>query len=257
MRDASQFATYLWTRFSSAIAINRSTRRGLWMQIVVTLFLFEGTLWSAGRTKQLLFGCAVIWVLGTAFRRFKTADLGLTSRGLRQCAWVLPAAALAGFLATLTAWIYGGLHGAFGPRTPPSQYAAYACWAMFQQFVLQSYFFTRVESGLQSGRAAVLSCASLFSLLHIPNPALMLATFIAGLLFCELFRRYRNLYSLGLAHAILGLSLAAALPTDLHHNMRVGRGFFHDDSWKSTISSLSRSPVPSRTTSNLRLLTHS
>jgi membrane protease YdiL (CAAX protease family) len=233
----------------------KSAHRGLWMQLAVTLLLFEGTLWSGGHTQQFLFCCAVIWVLSTAFRRFKTADLGLTSRGLRQCAWVLPAAALAGFLATLTAWIYGGLHGAFGPRTSPSQYAAYACWAMFQQFVLQSYFFTRLESGLQSGRAVVLSCASLFSLLHIPNPALMLATFFAGLFFCELFRRHRNLYSLGVAHAILGLSLAAALPPDLHHNMRVGRGFFHDDSPKSNSSSLSP-PVPIRTKANPRLLTH-
>jgi membrane protease YdiL (CAAX protease family) len=234
----------------------KSVHRGMWLQVVVAFLLFEGTLWSGGRAKWLLFCCAVIWVLATGFSRFRIEDLGLTSRGLKQCAWLLPVAALIGFIATLTAWIYGGLHGAFGPRTSPAQYAAYACWAMFQQFVLQSYFFIRLESGLQSGRAAVLSCASLFSLLHIPNPALMLATFIAGLLFCELFRRYRNLYSLGIAHAILGLSLAAALPSDFHHNMRVGRGFFHDDSSKANISYFPPVPASAKARANLRLLTH-
>jgi len=47
----------------------------------------------------------------------------------------------------------------------------------------------------------------------------------AGLAFCELFRRYRNIYTLAIAQAILGMCLAAAVPDAWHHHMRVGIGY--------------------------------
>jgi hypothetical protein len=50
-------------------------------------------------------------------------------------------------------------------------------------------------------------------------------SFLGGLVFCELFRRYRNIYLLGIVHAALGLTVAARLPDNLLHHMRVGIGF--------------------------------
>jgi hypothetical protein len=44
-------------------------------------------------------------------------------------------------------------------------------------------------------------------------------------LFCEMFRRYRNIFPLGLVHAVLGLTIAASLPDSLLHHMRVGLGY--------------------------------
>ena len=51
------------------------------------------------------------------------------------------------------------------------------------------------------------------------------ATLIGGLVFCKLFRRYRNIYTLAVAQTILGMCLAAAVPNTVHHHMRVGIGY--------------------------------
>jgi hypothetical protein len=46
------------------------------------------------------------------------------------------------------------------------------------------------------------------------------------LLFCQLFRLYRNLWPLGLIHAALGLTMAASFSDATLHHMRVGIGYF-------------------------------
>jgi len=54
---------------------------------------------------------------------------------------------------------------------------------------------------------------------------LILVTFFMGLAACLLFLRYRNLYPLAIAHAILGITLAITLPNSIIRNMRVGLGY--------------------------------
>jgi len=100
----------------------------------------------------------------------------------------------------------------------------YAIWALVQQFILQSIFFVRFEATFGSRRAVVFS-ASLYAVAHIPSPVLTLLSFVGGLVFCELFRRYRNLFPLGIIHAGLGLTIAANFPDKWLHHMRVGIGF--------------------------------
>jgi membrane protease YdiL (CAAX protease family) len=99
-------------------------------------------------------------------------------------------------------------------------------WAIFQQFILQSYFYLRLEK-LISARAAVLLSAGLFCLVHIPNPVLIAVCLVAGYLACEVFRRNRNIYALGVAHAVLGLTIAVTVPDDIQRHMRVGIGYYH------------------------------
>ncbi|HLW85750.1 MAG TPA: CPBP family intramembrane glutamic endopeptidase [Candidatus Sulfotelmatobacter sp.] len=115
---------------------------------------------------------------------------------------------------------------AFGPPQPAPWHRVwqYAVWALLQEFMLQSFFFVRLES-LMGGRRAVWAAALLFAVPHIPNPLLTLLSFLGALFFCEMFRRYRNLYPLGLVHAALGLAVAASLPNGILHHMRVGLGY--------------------------------
>src|SRR5262249_61042645 len=105
----------------------------------------------------------------------------------------------------------------------------------------------RFESLLGNGRKAVLACAILFAIVHIPNPVLTVATFAGGLLFCEVFRRYRNIYAIGIAHALLGIALAVSFPSALHHDMRVGIGFLHPPGSTASVSDIqqpgSRNPL--------------
>ena len=100
----------------------------------------------------------------------------------------------------------------------------YMIWALVQEFILQSFFYTRFEELFGSSRAVWVT-ATLFAAVHLPNVILMTFTLIAGSFFCEMFRHSRSIYLLGLVHALLGLTLSAAVPTDLLYHLRVGIGF--------------------------------
>jgi membrane protease YdiL (CAAX protease family) len=111
---------------------------------------------------------------------------------------------------------------------PLSRSWQYLVWALAQEFILQGIFFVRLESLLGS-RRAVLAAAGLFAIAHLPSPVLTALSLLGGILFCELFRRFRNLYPLGIIHGALGLTIAASLPDRWLHHMRVGIGYlrFH------------------------------
>jgi membrane protease YdiL (CAAX protease family) len=100
----------------------------------------------------------------------------------------------------------------------------YAIWALVQQFIVQSFMYVRLESVLGS-RRAVLVASILFALAHLPSPLLTALSLMGALFFCEMFRRYRNIFPLGLVHAALGLTIAASLPDHVLHHMRVGIGY--------------------------------
>ena len=74
-------------------------------------------------------------------------------------------------------------------------------------------------------RSGALAAATVFSLAHLPNPILTVVTFVWGLAACLFFLRYRNLYTLAIAHAILGITLAITVPGPVIHNMRLGLGY--------------------------------
>ena len=66
----------------------------------------------------------------------------------------------------------------------------------------------------------------MFSASHLPNLILTIATLIAGVVFAEVFARYRNIWPLALAQAVGGLLLAVVSPNAMIHHMRVGPGYF-------------------------------
>ena len=51
---------------------------------------------------------------------------------------------------------------------------------------------------------------------------------------CALFRRYRNLYALGLAQCLLGLCFAVCVPDTLSHHLSVGLGYLRYHPTEST-----------------------
>jgi membrane protease YdiL (CAAX protease family) len=211
------------------------------LQLTVALLLLESALWSSNLMQRgVFFWSAMAWILSTSLISGESrSQMGLSLKGLKQTWWLLPCSVALAGAAVIAAWNSGRLHPAFGPQTTASHYFAYALWAVFQQFILQSYFFLRLEPLLGSSRRAVLAGAVLFSVVHIPNALLALATFVGGLLLCEFFRRYRNIYALGLAHAIVGLCIAVTTPSTLNHGMRVGQGFFDYQSSHPSFYSLS------------------
>lgn len=157
--------------------------------------------------------------------RWSARELGLT-QPFKGAPYILLAGAVC---CAAIALIAIPLRFAGPPNSLPlSRSWEYVFWALQQEFILQGIFFVRLESLLGS-RRAVLTAAGLFALAHIPSPLLTLLSFLGGILFCELFRRFRNLYPIGIIHGALGLTIAASLPDHWLHHMRVGIGYlrFH------------------------------
>ncbi len=198
-------------------------------EIAVAYGLIEGALWSTTPEHRYIWAwLATVWIVGiTLLRRPSLRSLGLTGRGLRESLWVV-AVGLLFVAAVLTAAHFAGtLHDYSANGDLAVRAAGYLIWAFEQEFILQSFIFTRLESGLHRGSSAVLIAALLFSAAHIPSPVLVVGSFFMAYLFCSVFRRYRNLYPLTLTHWLLGLAISLSLPDWLGHHMHVGIGYFH------------------------------
>ena len=103
--------------------------------------------------------------------------------------------------------------------------AAYLPWGLAQEYALNGYFLNRFDAAL-SKRAASFLAALLFCAAHAPNPFLMAITLPLGWRATQLYRRTRNLYLLGMVHALVGLLLFLVVPDSISHHLRVGPGWF-------------------------------
>jgi membrane protease YdiL (CAAX protease family) len=175
-----------------------------------------------GRLNRYVCLAAALATVGLSLRGcYSPSELGL-NRPLSGAVVTLAAGVLlVGVIASL-----GLLLKSLGPPQPLPWLRAwqYGVWSLLQQFILESFMYVRLES-LYGSRRAVLVAAFLFAVAHIPSPVLTMLSFLGALFFCEMFRRYRNIYALGVVHAALGLTIAASLPDSLMHHMRVGLGF--------------------------------
>lgn len=176
--------------------------------------------------EQLIFGpIALLAPLVLALLRKPTLDgLGLGVGGLIPSLWILPAALALSVLSILVAQNIGTFHGLYEPDL--QHVGGYVLWTLYQQFLLQDYFMPRL-SRILSSDAAIGTAAVLFAAAHLPNLSLAVATLVWGGVSSALFRRYKNLYMLGIAQGLLGLCFAVCVPDALHHHMRVGLGYWH------------------------------
>jgi membrane protease YdiL (CAAX protease family) len=203
----------------------RSTRRDL-VELIVGYGLILATEWTPNSAERILYWLAFAWIVATTWaRRESWTALGLGRKGLLQSLWVVGAALLLSALAIFIAWRTHGLHHLHGAAALPLHGWAYVVWSVMQQFLLQSYFLLRLLRLLPGKVLPVIVAASVFSLAHLPNPILTPVTLVWGILACVLFLRYRNIYTLGLAHGLMGLCVAVTVPSSLHHHMRVGLGY--------------------------------
>jgi membrane protease YdiL (CAAX protease family) len=177
------------------------------------------------RAQRFLFWFTLAWVIVTTI----LASLDARTLGLRpsnaRSIWIVPAIVVFG---TVAIWMASQLHTLhdFSMGTLMGRVRGYLVWSLLQQFMLQDYFLLRLLRLMPGKAAAVSTAAILFASAHIPNPVLMLGTLLWGLAACVLFLRYRDLYSLGVAHCLLGICIAVTVPAHLHHGMRVGLGYF-------------------------------
>lgn len=100
----------------------------------------------------------------------------------------------------------------------------YPVWGLVQEYVLLGFIANRLEdSGVKRTLVPWINGA-LFAAIHYPNPVLMLATVIAGVLFTSVYLRHRNLFAPALVHALIGIGLSFAFG-DVQGIMSVGPGY--------------------------------
>lgn len=211
--------TYTYT-----VQRNRSPLRDA-LELSLGFIGIVAVLWLP-RHSQLIFGpIALLAPLALVLlQRPSIEDLGLGLRGLIPSLWILPAAAILTVAGVLLAQRLGTFHALYRPDL--SHVDGYIGWTLYQQFLVQDFFMPRLTRFLSSD-GAIAAAAVLFSLAHLPNLSLAAATIVWGAVSCLLFRRYRNLYMIGLAQGILGICFGVCVPDAVVHHMRVGLGYWH------------------------------
>lgn len=162
-------------------------------------------------------------VIGLSYDGLRS--MGICTYNLLRSFWAVPVSLAIGAGAVICAMHLHTLHLPGSTAISVRRFGLYAVWAMVQQLMLQYFFLARAVRLLNSTGAAAALTAGLFALAHLPNPVLTIITFIFGLAACYFFLHYRNLWTLAVAHAILGISIAITIPNSLDHNMRVGIGY--------------------------------
>lgn len=186
------------------------------------LILFA--IWTPEFPQHVLSPIALLVTLAVVLvRRPRLDELGLGWRELIESFWIFPASLALATFSVLIAKKIGTLHPLY--KGDLKHVAGYVLWTLYQQFLLQDYFIPRLTRLLASERTAVGLAAVLFATAHLPNLPLTAATLVWGAVSCLLFRRYHNIYALGLAQGLLGLCFAVCVPDALHHHLRVGLGY--------------------------------
>ncbi len=198
----------------------------VWAQIVIAFLFMEFALWTGNMAvRNRWVAIAAVTIIALALVDRPSLDrLGLrlpTTLGAGLV--IMISLGMAALMVGMVSWAGGDI-----PANPtwPNMHLAwqYLVWALVQEFILQSFFFTRCEE-LFGSHAAVWITATLFAAAHLPSPILTTFTLIAALFFCEMFRRYRSIYAIGMVHGLLGLTVSLTMPDSLLHHMRVGIGY--------------------------------
>jgi len=182
--------------------------------VMVCIWMFPGR-----RTLPIV--VLAIWVLASWIVHRETAvSLGLSLPGIARCfiRWRLIFLAL--FLLVLAT---GGRN--LASTTTLWHALRYLAWCIVQQAVYQSMVFQKLRSAIGQETVAAILSGILFSLVHLPNPLLVPATFVWGVCASLLFCACRSVIALGGVQFLLSAIGVAVFPVTLHHAFRIGPGY--------------------------------
>jgi membrane protease YdiL (CAAX protease family) len=211
-------------------AVIRERRAAI--EIAVAYLLILAVIWAPRPAQRFLWIAAVVGIVVILWRSFDGwKAMGFTTANLGRSLWIVAAALGLAAIAILVALRLHTLLLPPGATGFVEGYLAYAVWTCVQQFLLQGFFLLRLLRMTPKAWLAALAAAVLFAAAHLPNPVLTPITLVWGFVACVLFLRYRNIYPLMMAHAILGITVAITVPGPVDHNMRVGLGYLTYNRW--------------------------
>jgi membrane protease YdiL (CAAX protease family) len=207
----------------------RSKRRDA-IEIAVAYGLIMAVEWTPRPLQRVLWLVAVVGLALIVWRSFDGWQaMGFRAANFGRSLWIAGAALVLAAAAIAVATRMHTLLVPDGLLAFVATYCAYAIWTGVQQFLLQGVFLLRFLRLIPRPTVAALTASVLFATAHLPNPVLTPITFIWGFAACLLFLRYRNIYPLMIAHAILGITVGMTVPGPVDHNMRVGLGYLTYD----------------------------
>ncbi len=205
----------------------RSARR--WRDLVelaVGYGLILVVLWTPRPWQRFFYVAAILWIAAATWISWDGRKaMGLRVGGMLRSLWVVGVALAVAGVAILAASRMDTLHRPVGAELFVRSFWGYTLWSFVQQFLLQDFVLLRLLRLLPSKGAAVAAAAGLFALGHLPSPILTAMTIVWGAAACWIFLKYRNVWTLGMAHAVLGVCVAIVVPGRVDHNMRVGLGY--------------------------------
>jgi membrane protease YdiL (CAAX protease family) len=212
--------------WGTGIPVAEGRRRRDLLELSIGYGLILLALWIPRPWQRLPSLAALAWVVLVTFLSFDGwSAMGLRISGFLRSVWVVGVALLLAAAAVTVALRLHTLHLPGGPTMLVKRYWAYTIWAFLQQFLLLDFFLLRFLRLLPNRKTAVFAAAGLFAFSHLPNPILTPVTLIWGFAACMLFLEYRNVYTMAMTHAILGICVAVTVPGPVDHNMRVGLGY--------------------------------
>ena len=203
-----------------------SRTRHDFVELCIGYFVILIVIWTPRPWQRLSYFFAATYLITVIWRsRPGWLAMGLRTANFVRSLWLVGVALLAGGVAVLVAARLHTLHAPGGPLTFVERYTGYAIGACVQQILLQDFFLPRLLRLVRGPGLAALGTAVMFSLAHLPNPILTVITLFWGFAACLFFLRYRTLYTLAIAHTILGITVAMSVPGPTIRNMRVGLGY--------------------------------
>jgi hypothetical protein len=195
----------------------------VWIAVFVPLFIWR--LQFTAPRSWLIFP---VWILASLLvHRDTPKTLGWRVDNLAPAT----AQAAVAFLVLAAATVAIGLVLHAPSRLPPHLFSGRRLWNYFafclmQQVALDSFLANRLLGLLGRRWAAALVAGTLFALDHLPNPVLVPATFVGGVVMAWLFARQRNILPLAAGQAIVGSLVWWSFPVAWHHHLRVGPGYY-------------------------------
>ncbi|WP_254063674.1 CPBP family intramembrane glutamic endopeptidase [Granulicella sp. S190] len=201
-------------------------RRRAMLDLIVGYALILIVIWTPVPLRTFLYFVTLGWIAYSTWTSFSSWDaMGVRLGGFFRSIWVVGVTLCLVAAAVIFAAREHTLHAPHSVSRLVHGFWGYAVWSFFQQFLLNDFVLQRLLRLTKDRRVAVMGSAGLFALAHLPNPVLTAMTLVWGVVGCLIFLRYRNLFTLGMSHAILGICVAVTLPASVQHNMRVGLGY--------------------------------
>ena len=167
-----------------------------------------------------------IVIVSHIVRGERPSMLGFRGAGFRDCArrFALPVLIVAA-IGTAAGFAMDTVRDV-KPISVAGVLIGYCAWALFQQYVLNGYFVTRIAASVDERRQFIVApmAGMIFAAAHAPNMLLMGVTLVGGTIAAAAFLKHRNLLFLALAHALIGTMIWLVIPDSVSHHLRVGPG---------------------------------